>query len=445
MDWRRLISNKRLGQEERHYEHDDDRSEFRRDYDRLMFSAPFRRLQNKTQVFPLPGSVFVHNRLTHSLEVSCLGRSLGYDVAKGLIERHPELKGTLFEEISTIVSAACLGHDMGNPPFGHSGEKAIQAYFKDGEGRFLKDNVSPAFWNDMTHFEGNANAFRLLTHQYKGRRPGGFVMTYSMLASIVKYPVSSSSPSCKGKFGFFSSETGIYETIAHELGIRKFSTKGEPLFYARHPLVYLVEAADDICYEIMDIEDAFKLKILSFDETTELLMAFMTEKERQWIWQRISDENILDENERIVYMRACAIGKLEKECARTFIDHEEEILAGEFNGSLISHISENGNNAYKKCCAISKEKIYNSKPVLDVELSGYKIMETLMHDLTYAAINPQQFHSKQLIKRFSSQYDIQSDNLETRIMAVIDFISGMTDIFALDFYQKINGISLPLV
>ena len=195
----------------------------------------------------------------------------------------------------------------------------------------------------------------------------------------------------------------------------------------------------------MDIEDAFKLKILSFDETTELLMAFMTEKERQWIWQRISDENILDENERIVYMRACAIGKLEKECARTFIDHEEEILAGEFNGSLISHISENGNNAYKKCCAISKEKIYNSKPVLDVELSGYKIMETLMHDLTYAAINPQQFHSKQLIKRFSSQYDIQSDNLETRIMAVIDFISGMTDIFALDFYQKINGISLPLV
>ena len=188
MKWNQLISNKRLGQEHRHAERHDDRSEFKRDYDRLIYSAPFRRLQNKTQVFPLPGSIFVHNRLTHSLEVSSLGQSLGNDICVLLKRKHPELENTLFEEIGTIVSAACLAHDMGNPPFGHSGEKAIQTYFTEGRGAILKEKLSPEFWDDITHFEGNANAFRLLTHRFRGRREGGFVMTYSMLASIVKYP-----------------------------------------------------------------------------------------------------------------------------------------------------------------------------------------------------------------------------------------------------------------
>ena len=174
MKWQQLISNIRLGQEHTHAKRHDDRSEFKRDGDRLIYSAPFRRLQNKTQVFPLPGSVFVHNRLTHSLEVSSLGKSLGDDVAKRLCEIHPELKGTLFEEIGTIVQAACLAHDMGNPPFGHSGEKAIQTYFTEGKGKSLQKMVSEEFWNDVTHFEGNANAFRLLTHRFKGRREGGF-------------------------------------------------------------------------------------------------------------------------------------------------------------------------------------------------------------------------------------------------------------------------------
>ena len=206
MDWQKLITNKRLGQEIVHAERHDDRSEFKRDYDRLIFSAPFRRMQNKTQVFPLPGSIFVHNRLTHSLEVSSVGRSLGDDVSRALMKRHPELRGTLFEEIGTIVSAACLAHDMGNPPFGHSGERAIQAYFLEGPGRGLQAMVSPDFWSDITHFEGNANAFRLLTHRFRGRRDGGFVMTYSTLASIVKYPHSASLAGKKGKFGFFSTD-----------------------------------------------------------------------------------------------------------------------------------------------------------------------------------------------------------------------------------------------
>ncbi|MBQ7419175.1 MAG: dNTP triphosphohydrolase [Prevotella sp.] len=446
MNWNQLISNKRLGQEHRHTERHDDRTEFKRDYDRLIFSAPFRRLQNKTQVFPLPGSIFVHNRLTHSLEVASVGMSLGNDVAQRLIkEKHPELKDALFEQIGQIVSTACLAHDLGNPPFGHSGEKAIQTFFTEGRGSILKEKVSPTFWDDITHFEGNANAFRLLTHQFKGRRPGGFVMTYSTLASIVKYPFSSSAASEKGKFGFFHSEQESYRRIADEMGIIRLSEEGGALRYARHPLVYLVEAADDICYEIMDIEDAHKLKILSYEETERLLLSFFEPDHQKQIKQRIADEGLQDDNEKVVYMRACVIGKLENECVNTFIEHEDRILAGTFSGSLISHINQLQGEAYRSCAKLSVERIYRSRPVLDVELSGYKIMATLMEQMTEAVMHPDRFYSKQLIDRVSSQYDINAADLESRIMAVIDYISGMTDVYALDVYQKMNGISLPIV
>ena len=446
MNWQQLISNKRLGQEHRHAERHDDRSEFKRDYDRLIFSAPFRRMQNKTQVFPLPGSVFVHNRLTHSLEVASVGLSLGNDVAHAIMKSSPELADTLFPQIGTIVSAACLAHDMGNPPFGHSGEKAIQTFFTEGNGLSLKDKVSPEFWTDITHFEGNANAFRLLTHRFKGRRDGGFVMTYSTLASIVKYPFASTlAEKGHGKFGFFSSESGIFNKIADEMGIIRKSADGHPLEYARHPLVYLVEAADDICYEIMDIEDAHKLKIVSFEETERLFLDFFDEKAQNHIRQRIIDEGITDDNEKVVYMRACVIGALERACANAFVSHEREILEGRLKGGLIDNMNERLAKAYKRCADLSKRKIYKSKPVLDVELSGFRIMATLMEAMTDAAANPDRFYSRQLISRVSSQYDIDSPDLETRLMAVIDYISGMTDVYALDIYQKINGISLPIV
>ena len=445
MEWKQLISNKRFGQEHKHAERHDDRSEFKRDYDRLIFSSAFRRLQNKTQVFPLPGSIFVHNRLTHSLEVASVGMSIGNDISRRVIQKQPDLKDTLVEEIGTIVSAACLAHDLGNPPFGHSGEKAIQTFFSEGPGLKIKSMVSSEFWDDITHFEGNANAFRILTHRFKGRRQGGFVMTYSMLASIVKYPFASSLAGNHGKFGFFASEAESYRKIADELGISCKSAPGEPLKYARHPLVYMVEAADDICYEIMDIEDSHKLKILSYAETEHLLLSFFDEDIQQKIRQRIIDEELTDENEKVVYMRASVIGKLENECVAAFLAHEEEILAGTFEGCLIDHISERQKKAYKECEKISYSKIYQSKPVLDIELSGYQIMATLMKVFVEAAVNPSRFYSKQLLRRVSSQYDIENENLEERIMAVIDYISGMTDIYALDIYQKINGISLPIV
>jgi dGTPase len=445
MNWQQLITNKRLGQEDKHIDRHDDRTEFKRDYDRLIFSAPFRRLQNKTQVFPLPGSIFVHNRLTHSLEVASVGMSLGNDVAAILCQRHPELSSTLLPEIGQIVATACLAHDLGNPPFGHSGEKAMQTFFTEGKGKFLKEKVSPEFWDDITHFEGNANAFRLLTHRFNGRRPGGFVMTYSTLASIVKYPFSSTLSGKKGKFGFFYSEQNTYERIAQEMGIIKFSEEGKPAKYARHPLVYLVEAADDICYEIMDIEDSHKLKILSFDETANLLLGLFDEQTKESIYRRIEEECLTDENEKVVYMRACAISKLENECVKAFVDNEQAILSGTFTGCLIDHISPLQRKAYEHCAEVSKKRIYCSKPVLDVELAGYKIMATLMEQMIEAAVHPDRYYSQQLIGRVSSQYDINSDDLETRIMAVIDYISGMTDVYALDIYQKINGISLPIV
>ena len=445
MNWQQLISNKRLGQENRPPTHHDARSEFKRDYDRLIFSAPFRRMQNKTQVFPLPGSVFVHNRLTHSLEVASVGMSLGNDVAKALINANPELADTFLPQIGTIVSTACLAHDMGNPPFGHSGEKAIQTYFTEGKGSFLRELVSDSFWNDITHFEGNAYAFRLLTHRFKGRRDGGFVMTYATLASIVKYPFASAAASRKGKFGFFASEQDIYERIATELGICRLSAADEPLRYARHPLVFLVEAADDICYEIMDIEDAHKLRILTYDDTRELLLGFFDDGMKAAILKRIDDEGITDDNEKVVYMRASVIGLLESLCVRTFVEHEDEILAGTFSDSLIKHIPERERKAYEQCAKLSVRKIYQSKPVLDVELSGYRILETLMDVMIDAVYHPKRYYSQQLMMRVSSQYDIDSTDLQTRIMAVIDYICGMTDVYALDIYQKINGISLPIV
>mgnify|MGYP002315008076 FL=1 len=446
MNWKQLISNKRLGQESRHAIRHDDRSEFKRDYDRLIFSAPFRRMQNKTQVFPLPGSIFVHNRLTHSLEVASVGMSLGNDVAHCVMKTRPELADTLFTQIGTIVSTACLAHDMGNPPFGHSGEKAIQTFFTEGKGTYLKDRLSPELWNDITHFEGNANAFRLLAHRFKGRRDGGFVMTYTTLASIVKYPFASAlAEKGHGKFGFFCTEADIFRRIADDLGIIRKSADGCPAEYARHPLVYLVEAADDICYEIMDIEDAHKLKIVTYEETKRLFLDFFDEMGQNHIMQRIHDEEITDDNEKVIYMRACVINALERACVDAFMRHEDEIMRGEFSGSLIDSIDDRLVKAYHNCTELSKKRIYKSKPVLDVELSGFKIMDSLMEVMTEAAVNPQRFYSRQLISRVSSQYDISAPDLETRIMAVIDYISGMTDVYALDIYQKINGISLPIV
>ena len=443
MNWQQLLSNKRFGLEELHAVRKDDRSEFQRDYDRLIFSAPFRRLQNKTQVFPLPGSIFVHNRLTHSLEVSCVGRSLGNDSAKALLAAHPELHDTHLSEIGSIVSAACLAHDLGNPPFGHSGERAIGTYFSEGNGLYLKEKLSPEEWEDLIHFEGNANAFRLLTHQFLGRRKGGFVMTYSTLAAIVKYPFASSLAHEKAKFGFFISEADDYRRIADELGIIRLSKEGEPLRYARHPLVYLVEAADDICYQVMDMEDAHKLKLVSTEEIKQLFLGFFNEEKREHM--RGVCNMVSDANEQIAYLRSSVIGCMIKECTRAFVEHEEELLAGSFKGTLIGHVSPLVKSAYEECSKKAYQKIYRSKDVVDIELAGFKVIMTLLDLLIEAVMAPEKAYSQLLINRVSDQYDVHAPTLYGRIQAVLDYLSGMTDVYAIDLYRKINGNSLPAV
>lgn len=442
MNWTQLLSAKRFGMEQYHDEKHHDRTDFQRDYDRLIFSSPFRRLQNKTQVFPLPGSIFVHNRLTHSIEVSCVGRSLGIIVGKELRKKYPDIDAA-FEEISSIVAAGCLAHDLGNPPFGHSGETAITSYFSEGNGKHLEEKIrrEGGRWEDFTNFEGNANSIRLLIHQFNGRRPGGFVMTYSMLASIVKYPYSSMAANGKGKFGFFQSEEESFRKIADELGM--LCIQKSPLMYVRHPLVYLVEAADDICYQVMDIEDAHKLGLLTTEQTIELFMNFFP-KERQAKMLNIM-KVVSDINEQIAYLRSSVIGMLVEECTRTFIESEEHIIAGKFKGALIKHISPLPYKAYEEATKVSYKKIYKTKDVVDIELAGHRIIGFLLDTFITAIENPQAKYSELILSRIPEQYEKDALTLYERILSILDFVSGMTDIYALDLYRKITGMSLPTI
>ena len=439
MDWKQLLSAKRLGLEQYHTDRKDVRSEFERDYDRLIFSAPFRRLQNKTQVFPLPGSIFVHNRLTHSLEVSTVGRSLGGNVARGLRSKYPDSEAA-FEEIGSIVSAACLAHDMGNPPFGHSGERAIGTYFSEDTGMQLRPMFSEEEWADFVSFEGNANAFRLLAHKFHGRREGGFALTYSTLASIVKYPYASLyCPKGKQKFGFFGQDRPLYERIAAELGICR--NPEDPNKYARYPLVYLVEAADDICYEMMDLEDACKLHIVPFEETRDLYLGFFEGEHREHRMEHL--KRVEDTNEQLAYLRSVVIGVLVDACTKVYLENEETILSGRLIPSLVKLLPEHLRSAFQAVEKVAQQKIYKSQPVLDIELGGYKVISKLLECYIEAAFAPEKAYSQRLLDRVPSQYEVRSEDPYTRVLSVLDYLSGMTDVYALDLYRMIMGISIP--
>lgn len=444
MNWNQLLSAKRFGQEDRVAINEHEiRSQFQRDYDRLIFSSPFRRLQNKTQVFPLPGSIFVHNRLTHSLEVSSVGRSLGNLLTEKLSSSQKYENIPYLDGIGNIVATACLAHDLGNPPFGHSGEEALSYYFTHGEGKTLEAKFSKEQWADLCNFEGNANAFRLLTHAFNGRRKGGFALTYSSIASIIKYPWESYKiPEVgKRKYGFFNTEKENYLKVAKELGIPELKSG----IFARHPLVYLVEAADDICYQIMDIEDAHKLKILSTEETKQLLLNFYDETTDINAINRIAEtcEEVSDTNEQIAYIRAGVIGKLIKECVTVFIDNEDLIMAGKFTSTLIKEVAESSKLAYKECTRVAISKIYKHRSVLEIELAGYKILGTLLQEFVEAILNPNSFYSNKLLSLIPEQYSHKGNDDYLKIMSVLDFVSGMTDVFALDLYRTIKGIKLP--
>lgn len=434
-----MISDRRLGLEEFHNEGGQLRSDFQRDYDRMIFSSPFRRLQNKTQVFPLPGSVFVHNRLTHSLEVSTVGRSMSREVLRRLESNTTKEEKKLLENIPDIVATACVCHDLGNPPFGHSGEKTISTWFSEGPGVELQDRLSPQEWQDLVNFEGNANSFRLLTHEFVGRRKGGFAMTYSTLGTLVKYPWTSEYAGDKGKFGFFTSEEPLYRKVIEWLGIPEI----QPGYFARHPLVYLMEAADDICYQIMDIEDAHRLGILSLAEATEYLLSFFNVDRKQKLERGMS--YLQDPNEKIGYLRSNVIGVMVEGCADAFIDSNNLMLKGDYVKPLVEQMPERLRDAYAACSALAFERIYCAPDVVDVDLAGNRIVSYLLDVLMDAVLHQEKNYSQLLLTKIPKQYDIYSPSVYGRIQAVLDHVSGMTDVYALDLFRKLNGHSLPAV
>ena len=444
MNWKQLISAKRWGYEDRvPNEQFDARSEFQRDYDRLIFSSPFRRLQNKTQVFPLPGAVFVHNRLTHSLEVASVGRSLGrlfYNLVK---KNNPNIdeEAPFLQEVGNIVSAACLSHDLGNPAFGHSGEAAISSFFTDGKGMKYEEQVSKEQWADLTHFEGNANALRILTHPFNGKDPKGFALTYTSLAAIVKYPCAAIDGHIKGshhrkKYGFFDAEKAVFEKIATELGLER--DPSNPAGYVRHPLVYLVEAADDICYNIIDLEDAHHLKILSYEEVEALLIPLCGDGDLK---ERLA--TLEDPASRVSLLRAKAINTLINACANLFVDHQEEFLAGTFQKPLMEALDADIVAHMELISKISVKKIYNASAVVQIEIAGFKVMNALLEEFVPAYLKSNKsLFDKKVVAMIPSQFHSQQDDTYSKIRAVLDFVSGMTDVYAVDLYRKIKGISI---
>ncbi len=445
MNWKQLLSAKRWGYEYRDvHDHLDARSEFQRDYDRLIFSSPFRRLQNKTQVFPLPGAVFVHNRLTHSLEVASVGRSLGRLFYNLMKKDNPniDLEYPFLQEVGNIISAACLSHDLGNPAFGHSGEAAISSYFTEGAGRKYQEHVSPKEWADLTHFEGNANALRILTHPFNGKDKKGYALTYASLASIVKYPCAAIDGHIKGnhhrkKYGFFECEADAFRQIAAELGLEKDPTN--PNGYLRHPLVYLVEAADDICYNIIDLEDAHHLKILSYQEVEELLLPLCGTEDL-----RTRLDGLKDTGSKVELLRAKAINTLIHGCAAVFAAHQEQFLNGTFKSALMDALDEPIVAQMKKISEISVARIYNAPTVVQIEIAGYKVMNALLEEFVpaYLKTNKTMF-DKKLVAMIPEQFHTDQTDTYTKIRAVLDFVSGMTDVYAVDLYRKIKGISIP--
>lgn len=455
MNWVKLLSNKLLGDSAAsEIKLNDGRSQFQRDFDRIVFSSAFRRLQDKTQVFPLPENDFVHTRLTHSLEVSCVGRSLGTLVGEKILKRDRELaKKYSSIHFGEIVAAACLAHDIGNPPFGHSGEDSIAEYFRSGNGReFEKEIKDEKKWTDFTKFEGNAQGFRIITKLQNPNSGGGLKLTCASLAAFTKYPKEStlSEKQIKGgkgtkskfykKFGFFQTEKDLFAEVAAETGLIKKGLKGD-FCWSRHPLSFLVEAADDICYRIMDLEDGFRLGLLTFDYTEELLRPLVTSS--------LTSYEGRSKNDKIGYLRAKAINDTVTQLADIFMENEQEILDGKLERDLISLIHSSG--YLDEIKIISKKEIYSYRSVVEREAAGYEVLGGLLEAFinavneTYKG-NPS-WKSKTLMKLLPGQFlgtDSRPDeDLYVRLLKVTDFVSGMTDSYAVSLFRKIKGISLP--
>jgi dGTPase len=454
MNWTNIVSTQRTGEESANAYL---RTQFERDFDRLIFSSGFRRLQNKTQVFPLPGATFVHNRLTHSLEVASVGRSLGKLAGNTIADTNAlddDMNNFYRYELSSVIAAACLAHDIGNPAFGHSGEKAISNYFKENaetniDGQPLKNFFSETEWSDLTNFEGNANALRVLTHHFAGKTSGGMRLTYTTLAAILKYPCESIA-SKKGikhrsKYGFFQTEKTLVKNICQSLNM--ICESETPLIYKRHPFVYLTEAADDICYSIIDMEDAQRLKIISAETAEKYFLNVLEELGEGFVkLDRINNTlaEIYDRNERIAYLRANCINVLTQQTAKVFAVESKNILNGSFNGSLIDHLyaQTESLNAIEK---ISVAEIYNHETVIEIELAGYNVMSDLLKLFIPAALKQQaKGRDEKILRLIPKQFSVATaPTAYEKAIAVLDYVSGMTDLYATELYKKVMGVEIP--
>ncbi|MFK5982293.1 MAG: deoxyguanosinetriphosphate triphosphohydrolase [Flavobacteriaceae bacterium] len=443
MKWEQLLSLRRQGDTNKRLriEQDETRLGFEVDFDRVIFSSAFRSLQDKTQVIPLSKTSFVHTRLTHSLEVSVVGRSLGRTVGKAVLEKHPHLQkvhGYQFNDFGAIVAAAALAHDIGNPPFGHSGEKAIGNYFLNGNGKRFKSQLTEKEYQDLVDFEGNANGFKILTETKNGVE-GSLRLSYATLGAFMKYPKESlpkkpSNHIADKKYGVFQSEKDFFIEVAEELGLQKRGNEKD-LSYGRHPLAYLVEAADDICYTIIDFEDGINLGLIEEEFALEYLINLVkgniyTEKYN----------NLSKSSDRLAYLRSLAINTLVAEAASVFIENEEAILKGEFTTSLLDK------SKYKAqiddIIKISVEKIYKSTEVTDKEIAGYKILDTLLDVFTLSTERFQENTTNQydtlILKNIKEDLD-ENGSVYNHIMEVCNYISRLTDGNALLIFHKING------
>jgi len=452
MNWITLLQAFRYGDKNaRNLNEIQNRSIFEQDYDRIIFSTPFRRLQDKTQVIPLPEHDFVHNRLTHSIEVSSVGRTLGKMVGQALLEKYPDLsKHLTHHDFGAIVAAASLAHDIGNPPFGHSGESAISEYFKNGNGKKYLVNLSDQEINDLIRFEGNANGFRILTNA-GNIGTGGIRLSYPTLAAFTKYPKESLPLYPKGrasekKFGYFQSEKNLYNGIASTLGLLQVGTS-EGYHFRRHPLAFLVEAADDICYHIIDFEDGLRLRWIDFSLAEELLIPIAGSSLFLENYQRI-----LHQDEKVSYLRAVAINSLIKEMAALFLENEEAMLAGSFDQSLMNLSSHK--NEIDRIKKISLEKVYKAREVIEIEAAGFEVIGGLL-EMFLDALNQlceqdkqkSSYRSAKIAELFPDYLKTPKDELKQslylRIIAVCEFVAGLTDRHAISLYRKLKGIELP--
>ncbi|CAL2058790.1 deoxyguanosinetriphosphate triphosphohydrolase [Tenacibaculum sp. 190524A05c] len=442
MNWEQLLSLKRFGDTHKRTRatQDETRLGFEVDFDRIIFSSAFRSLQDKTQVIPLSKTDFVHTRLTHSLEVSVVGRTLGRRVGKELLNRHPELKslGYTFNDFGAIVAAACLMHDIGNPPFGHSGEKAIGEYFKTGKGLQYKSELTEKQYQDLVDFEGNANGLKIVTESKEGT-PGGLRLSYATLGAFIKYPKESlpkkpTSHISDKKYGFFQSEKETFLDVVEELGMSKKQSEG--IAYYRHPLAYLVEAADDICYTIIDFEDGINLGLI--DE--EYALEYMIKLVKDTIDIK-KYHSLKHKKDRVSYLRALAIGVLINEAVDLFLAHEDEILKGTFNKALLDKCKYEAqmNDIIK----ISIEKIYRSNDVIEKEVAGYKIIADLL-DVFVTALNNkftgnQSNFERLVLNLLPEEYQLVKDDLYERILQTCSYVASLSDGYAIRLHKKISG------